>query len=134
MAHIYHIKCILAKGGEDQAWISLAFHWYIADCRAIDAQTEALLTHLDKIVHRDPTHLGFCNASGLGARGVCNDPSRADCIIVLRHHWPPYISSDLVLVTNPEGSITNSDLNISSLILHDNTLLVAVLETSMAAP
>ena len=44
-----------------------------------------------------------------------------------RHPWPPGIIADLVSSTNRDGTITNSDLELAALVLHEATLLAAVL-------
>ena len=51
-----------------------------------------------------------------------------------RHPWPPDIVKALILDRNPEGTLTNSDLDIAALVLHEATLLDTCLEATMAAP
>ena len=51
-----------------------------------------------------------------------------------RRPWPPYIINNLILAINPEGQLTNSNLEITALILHKATLPTAVPEERMAAP
>ena len=84
-------------------------------------QTADRPTHIAEIVRRKPTHLGLCNASGLGAGIVWLDPSRSGKDIVWRHPWPADIISDLVSSTNREGKITNLDLELAALVLHEAT-------------
>ena len=48
--------------------------------------------------------------------------------------WPPDIVAHLVSLTNPEGTITNSDIKLAALVLQEATLLEAVPKASMAAP
>ena len=72
-------------------------------------QTADQPTHLAEIVRREPTHLGFCDASGLGAGGVWLDPSNSGKDQVWRHPCPPDIIADLVSSTNRDGTITNLD-------------------------
>ena len=50
------------------------------------------------------------------------------------HPWPADIITDLVSSTNREGEITNSDLELAALVLHEATLLTAVHEARLAAP
>ena len=52
---------------------------------------------------------------------------------VWRHPWPPDIITYLVLSTNLEGNITNSDLELATFILHKTTLLASVPTARMAA-
>ena len=70
VAHLYHIQRALAQAGEDKAWLSPDFHHNMADWRMFSEKTVERTTHMAEIFRRKPTHLGFCDASGLGARGV----------------------------------------------------------------
>ena len=70
VAHLYHIQRALSQAGTDRAWLSPDFHQEIADWTTLAAQTADRPTHLANIVWREPTHLGFCDASGLRAGGV----------------------------------------------------------------
>ena len=90
--------------------------------------------HLADIVHQEPTHLGFCDASGLRVGGVWLDPARTGNNLVWRLPWPPDIAENLLLSTNPQGKITNSDLELAALVLQEATLLQAVPKASMTAP
>ena len=70
VAHLFQIQCAMTQGGVDQAWLSPALHCEIADCRGLTLQAAARPTDLANIFCREPTHLGFCNASGIGAGEV----------------------------------------------------------------
>ena len=50
------------------------------------------------------------------------------------HPCPAYIIANLVSSTNREGTITNSDLELSALVLHKATLLATVPGSRLAAP
>ena len=89
--------------------------------------------YLDKIVHYETTHLGFCNALVLGVGRVWLDPYRSRHSLVWHYPWPPNIIADLVLATNLEGQLTNCDLELATLVLHMSTLLLVVPEARMAA-
>ena len=91
-------------------------------------------THLDDIVRQDPTHLGFCDASGIGTGGVWLDPFRSSSSIVWHCPWTPDIIAALILVKNPGGALTNSDLKLSDLVLHVDTLLDVCPDANMATP
>ena len=67
VAHLYHIQCALSQAGTYRAWLSPDFHREIADWTTLTDQTVDRPTHLTEIVRREPTHLGLCGASGLGA-------------------------------------------------------------------
>ena len=51
-----------------------------------------------------------------------------------RHPWPEDIISNLVYYTHRNGTITNSDLELDALVLHEATLLAAVPDDRLAAP
>ena len=85
VAHLFHIQRDLIQGGVDRAWLPPAFHRNIADLWALALQAAARPTHLAEIFRRKPTHMEFCNASGLGAGGVCLDPSQMGHNLVWRH-------------------------------------------------
>ena len=75
VAHLFHIHSVLNQELVDQVWLSLVFHCKLADWKALTLQAESRPTHLAKTVRRKPTHLGFCEAPGLGAGGVWIDPA-----------------------------------------------------------
>ena len=123
VAHLYHIQHALTQGVTDRAWLLADFHREISDWSALVAQTVARLTHLAEIVRQEPTHLGFCNASGIGSGVVWLNPSGSGTSIVWRHPWPPDIIKALISDRNPEGTLTTSDLELAALVLHEATLL-----------
>ena len=132
--HPFHIQRALNLGGVDRAWIYLAFHSKFADWKELALQTESQLAHLAEIVRQEPTHLGFCDASGLGARGVWINLTGTGQNLVWQITWPPDIVTSLVSSTNPYGTISNSDLELAALVLQEATLLKAVPKARMAAP
>ena len=134
VAHIYHIQRTLPQVGMDRAWLSPAFHSNIIDWKILGDQTADQPTHLDDIVRRKPTHLGFCNDSELRAGGVCLDPSRSGKDLIWRHPWLADIIDNFISSTNREGTIANSDLELSALILHEATLIAAGPDARLAAP
>ena len=48
------------------------------------------------------------------------------------HPWPPSIIKALILDRNHDGTLTNSDLNLAALVLHEATLLEMCPEATMA--
>ena len=50
------------------------------------------------------------------------------------HPWPVDIIADLVTSTHREGTITNSNLELAALVVHEATLLAAVPKARLAAP
>ena len=76
VAYFFHIQSAMNQGGVDRAWLSPAFHRELTDWKVIALQAVSRLTHLAEIVLREPTHLGFYDASRLGAGGVWLNPAR----------------------------------------------------------
>ena len=89
VAHLFRIQRALNQGKVDQAWLSLDFHRKFTDWKVLALQAASQPTHLAEIVRQEPTHLGFCDASGLGAGGVWLDPARTGQHLVWRLPWPP---------------------------------------------
>ena len=134
VAHIYHIQRALAQAGADRSWLSPDSHRDVADWRILAEQTADPSTHLAEIVRRKPTHMGFCNASGLRAGGIWIDLSCSGKDLVWLHPWTVDIIANLVSSTNKDGKITNSDQKIAVFFLHESTLLAAVPDARLAAP
>ena len=97
-------------------------------------QTESWTTHMAEILCPEPTHLGFCDASGIDTEGVWLDTSISGSGIVWRHPWSPEIITALVLNTNPGGTRTNSNLKLIAPILHKTTLMEVCTDANMATP
>ena len=91
-------------------------------------------THLAEIVRREPTHMRFYNASIPRAAGMWLNPSSSSYSLVCRHPCLPDIIYDLFLVTNPVVNLTNSNLELATLVLHEATLFAEVPAACMAAP
>ena len=134
VAHLFHVQRALNQGGVDRAVLSPYFHQELADWKVLALQAASRPTHLAEIVRQDPTHLGFCDTSGLGAGGVWLDPDRTGQNLVWRLPWSPDIVANLVSSTNHQGKITNSDIELAALVLQEATLLEAVPKASVAAP
>ena len=82
VAHLFHIQRVLNQGGVDWVWLSPSFHYKLAGWKALALQAASRPTHLEEIIHMEPTHLGFCDASGIGAGGVWIGPARRGCNLV----------------------------------------------------
>ena len=89
VSHLFHVQRALNQRGVDRSWLSLDFHQELADWKVIALQAASWPTHLAEIVCREPTHLGFCDALGLGAGGMWLDPTRRGQNLVLQLPCPP---------------------------------------------
>jgi hypothetical protein len=66
----------------------------------------------------NPGYLGYCDASKLGAGGVWLLGTRKLSPIVWRVEWSKDIRRSVVSFENPNGTITNSDLEMAGMRLH----------------
>ena len=83
--------------------------------------------HVRKLVQPDhPDHIDHCDASGFGACGAWFGSKKDLAPIVWRITWPSDTTNNLVLHDNPNGTVTNSDLEMAGV-----ELLEIVLETRL---
>ena len=71
-------------------------------------------THLAEIVPQEPTLLGATDAAKAGMGGVYFDPAGQP--YVWRHPFPASVQHKVVSASNPNGTITNSDLEHAGLL------------------
>ena len=67
-------------------------------------------THVWEILIDIPRYLGYHDAAAEGAGGVWFSLGPTMPPLVWRLAFPPDIAQDVVSISNPNGSITNSDL------------------------
>ena len=78
-------------------------------------------TYLAEIVQHLATDVGYTDASGIGYGGVWIDPNEDGVHYVWRLTWTADVMADLVSSKNPQGRITNSDLELAALVLQEET-------------
>ena len=117
VVHPFHIQNTLNQGGVYWVWILPSFHCELADWKDLSLRAASWPTHLEEIVCPEPTDLGFCVASGIGARGMWLDPAGTVHNLVRQNPWPADVTAELVSSTNTNGTITNSYLELSVLII-----------------
>ena len=101
-------------------------HQALEDFRWMADNISSRPTRLAELVPLAPAVLGFHDASGAGAGGVAypsdSIASRlgvaAQQPILYRLQWPKEVVSQLITESNPQGSITNSDLELAGGLLH----------------
>ncbi|KAL7545707.1 hypothetical protein ACHAWF_009056, partial [Thalassiosira exigua] len=74
-------------------------------------------THVNELVPGEADYKGTLDASGEGAGGVWLPAKRELAPIVWRLRWPPEVVARLVTPDNPDGDITNSDLEMAAEVL-----------------
>jgi hypothetical protein len=99
-----------------------------ADMRAQLDDFEALArdlhhrpTRLAEIVPDEPAGVGSCDAAGKGMGGVWFVDS--GCPVLWRAPFSAHIQNRLVSFSNPHGDITNSDLELASVVAHQDILV-----------
>ena len=103
--------------------LSSALHGFLADFRALALDIANRPTRIAELVPDSvPATIGACDAAGTGMGGVHFIPSADGTFtpILWRERFPAAISARLVSFANPDGDITNSDLELAgSIAQHD---------------
>ena len=78
--------------------------------------------------------MGFYDTSVLGTGGAWLEPSRMGHNMVWKNPWPADVTAELILTTNPNGTITKSDLELSVLVIQEATFFKAVPKACIDEP
>jgi hypothetical protein len=89
----------------------------IESIRTFLPETTVAPTKCKQLVLGHPHYVGIKDASGHGVGGVVVGEGDAVVPTVFRLEWPQEVRDELVSQENPEGSITNSDLELTGLLL-----------------
>ena len=79
-------------------------------------------THVTELVQQGLDYAGYCDASAFGAGGVWFGSGTALPRSVWRIQLPQDITSDVVSYANPNGRLTNSDLEMAAVVLQQAVL------------
>lgn len=79
-------------------------------------------THVDELVAHQQDYVGYCDASAFGAGGVWFSGDKALPPTVWRVVFPQDITQAVVSYDNPQGILTNSDLEMAGVLLHQLVL------------
>ena len=101
-------------------------HQALDDFRWLVEDLDKRPTRLAEVVPLQPVADGHHDASGAGAGGVwwpaAGATARGKCSpsrpVLWRHPWPQWVRDALVSSTNPQGTITNSDLELAGGLMH----------------
>jgi hypothetical protein len=94
----------------DRLRLSSAVHDQLDDLRWLANDLAHRPTRWAEIVDSTPAFLGTVDASGDGMGGTWLSRSDGETPLVWRHRFPPSVTSALVTSGNPNGTLTNSDL------------------------
>jgi hypothetical protein len=86
-------------------------------CRALLHESMTQPTRCKELVQAWPDYIGICDASSFGFRGVIEGENSECPSIVVRLQWPEDITKNVKSDSNPNGTITNSDLEMAGLLL-----------------
>jgi hypothetical protein len=89
----------------------------VEGCRTLLRESTKEPTRCQQLVTGWPDYIGFVDASGHGAGGVVIGELSPCVPTIFPWQWPPDVTEDIKTTTNPEGRITNSDLEMAGLVL-----------------
>ena len=89
----------------------------VADCRTLLRESTTAPTKCAELVAAWPDFVGVKDASGHGVGGVIVGENKACVPTVFRFEWPDDIKREIVSDSNPNGKITNSDLECAGLLM-----------------
>ena len=89
----------------------------IAECRTFLRESVSLPTKCASLVTAWPDYIGITDASSFGAGGVIFGENKAAPLSVFRVQWPPDITAAVISDNNPNGTLTNNDLEMAGLLL-----------------
>jgi hypothetical protein len=97
------------------------------DAIALTLEAARRPTHVNELVASKGEIEGNCDASAFAAGGVWHTGELLDAPIAWRVVWPDNIRRNVVSESNPNGKLTNSDVELAAILLHH-----LVLEQTMA--
>jgi len=106
----------------DRIFLTPAVHDQLEDFRWLAADLANRPTRWGELVDSDPSYYGTVDASGAGMGGVWLDPLGKSDPLLWRFRFPVSISSRLVSSDNPSGNLTNSDLEQTGTVCHQDIL------------
>ena len=75
------------------------------------------LSHCCKLIVCEPGYIGFCDASSLSAGGIWFAGTCPLPPVIWRVQWPDDIRHSIISFNNPSGSLSNSDLKMTGMLL-----------------
>jgi len=89
----------------------------LAGIRGLLRESTAAPTMCKELVSAWPDYIGVKDASKLGVGGIIIGENKACVPTVFCFEWPQDIKDDMWTAENPEGHITNSDLEMAGLLM-----------------
>jgi hypothetical protein len=82
----------------------------LIDCRTFLRDSVGNPTKCSRLVTQWPDYIGVKDASAHGVGGIIIGERKEALPTVFRMQWPPDITASVISETNPNGTLTNSDL------------------------
>ena len=89
----------------------------ISECRTFLRESVSHPTKCASLVTAWPDYIGLTDASSFGAGGVILGENRDAPLTVFWVQWPQDITDAVISETNPNGTLTNNDLEMAGLLL-----------------
>jgi hypothetical protein len=102
----------------DRLRLTQAVHDQLDDFRWLAKDLSSRPTRWGEVVDSDPLLLGAVDASSTGMGGIWLDPLGKLPPLLWRHPFPSDVTNALVSSSNPQGTLTNSDLEHTGLVCH----------------
>ena len=116
--------------------LTKSVHGFLDDFRVLAKDVASRPTRIAEIMPTTPSVLGACDAAGTGMGGVAFVTTEDGSVqpLLWRQPFPPDVQRELVSFSNPQGSITNSDLELCGNIAHHDviTAIASVRERTVA--
>jgi hypothetical protein len=94
----------------------------LIDITAVIQDLASRSTHVSKLIEQTLNYTGYCDASAFGAGGVWFGGGKDLKPIVWRVQWPKDVTNAVVSGSNPDGRLTNSDLEMARVLLQEAVL------------
>ena len=111
--------------GRQRLRLSKAVHGFLDDFYTLAQDIASRPTRIAELIPNPiPTTLGACDTAGVGIGGIDFIPAIDGSVVPIlwRHKFPEWVQQDLVSFGNPDGSINNSDLELTGSIAHNDVL------------
>ncbi len=86
-------------------------------CQTLLRESTNELTQCRELVSGWPEYIGIVNASGHGVGGVVFGELSSCTLVVFQLEWPDDVKQNIISLSNPTGSLTNSNLEMAGLVM-----------------
>jgi hypothetical protein len=85
------------------------------------------------LVEQTRDYTGYCDASAFGAGGIWFGGKKRLKPVVWRVQWPKDVTNAVLSNSNPNGRLTNSDLEMAGVLLQEAILEATIGHSAMAS-